>query len=181
MTDIKTTDSRFAFQVAVDNMLVTQGSNLTLLLETIISDPPADSPDLPLANFQLVSYPNQAAHTTAGKIPALTRLTDNGHCSGTSTLPCAISWSIVLPELTETEAGGTVSAYNQQYIGSYNFAVRTHPPPLITSVLGDLASASSHRVVFRSFSTVDHLDLRRTGCEPYHRRGGLQLDRPGSA
>jgi hypothetical protein len=125
VTDIQTTDSAFNFQVAVDDLLITQGTNLTLLLETIISKPGVNSPDLPLANFALASYPNQAAHTTASKLPAITRLSDNGHCGASSPLPCAISWSIVLPELSQAEAGGSMSAYNQQYIGSYSFTWQT--------------------------------------------------------
>jgi hypothetical protein len=36
---------------------------------------------------------------------------------------------MVLPELTQLEAGGSQALYNQQYIGSYAFRVRPYHHP----------------------------------------------------
>jgi hypothetical protein len=78
--------------------------------------------------------PNQAERATATKPAVLTRLSDNGHCGMGERVACAIVWRMVLPELTQVEAGGLQSLYNQQYIGSYGFRVRRYHHPARCSV-----------------------------------------------
>lgn len=124
VTDISTTSPGFNFQVAVDNLQVRQGQGLTLQLETVISAPSASSPNLLEAGFALPGYPNKLTHESASKLPVLTRGEDNGHCGTGSTLPCAISWSVTINELSLAEAG-SMAAYNQQYIGEYSFTWQT--------------------------------------------------------
>ncbi len=125
VTDLSSTSSAWAFAVAVDDLVVTRGTSLTLKLETSIRAPGVNSPDITTASFRMATgYPYQAARTTAGKSPVLTRVSDNSHCGTSETVACVIVWQMVLPELTQVEAGGSMAQYNQQYIGAYSFLVR---------------------------------------------------------
>jgi hypothetical protein len=120
--------------VAVDNLSIIRGLNLTLELETTISAPATNSPDVAQADFALVGYPNLATHTSVSKDAILARLGDNGNCATATTSPCVIRWRVVLPELTLAQTpGGTMGAYNQQYIGTYSFT-------WLTSTGDDLAA-----------------------------------------
>jgi hypothetical protein len=122
--------------VAVNDLLITRGTELSLQLETTISAPSLNSPDILVSAFSLATgYPNEAERGTATKPPVLTRESDNGHCGTGETVACVIVWKMVLPELTQVEAGGTQSLYNQQYIGSYGFRVRSSHYPRSIFVL----------------------------------------------
>jgi hypothetical protein len=134
----------------VNDLLVTRGSELKLDLETTISATGLNSPNMLAEGFSLASgYPNQAARTTASKPAVLTRVSDNGHCGTGESVACVIVWRMVLPELTQLEAGNTQALYNQQYIGSYAFRVRRshhhhhHQSPLCTLTAVSSSSLSS--------------------------------------
>jgi hypothetical protein len=116
----------------VNDLLVTRGSELKLELETTISSTGLNSPNMLAEGFSLASgYPNQAARST--NLPVLTRVSDNGHCGTGESVACVIVRRMVLPELTQLEAGGTPALYNQQYIGHYGFRVRRSHPPLASA------------------------------------------------
>ncbi len=126
VTDLSSTSSAWAFAVAVEDLVVTRGTSLTLKLETSIRAPGVNSPDITTASFRIATgYPYETERTTASKTPVLTRVSDNSHCGTSETVACVIVWQMVLPELTQAEAGGSMAEYNQQYIGEYSFTVRT--------------------------------------------------------
>jgi hypothetical protein len=104
VTNISTTTPGFNFQVAVNDLHVRQGQGLTLQLETIISAPSAISPNLLLGGFTLPAYPNKLTHNSVNKLPVLTCINNNSHCSTRSALLCAILWSITINKLDLAKA-----------------------------------------------------------------------------
>lgn len=144
VTDLSATSSSYAFTLEVPNMQITLGQNIEILLETTISSTSGNSPDL--GSFALVSYPDSAQHTTYGVAPILTRISDNGNCPSTSVgVPCVIEWNVTVPELSFNQAGGTTSAYNQQYIGEWTFSWITSigSSPVEASLVIDAVAANA--------------------------------------
>jgi hypothetical protein len=120
--------------VTVVDMRVTLGANLSLQLETTISNPGFNSSNVAEGNFSLVNYPSSAAHVSASKPPVLQRVSDNGKCATGTTDPCVIVWQVTLPELSIAEAG-SILAYNQQYVGQYSFTWLTSDNDALASNL----------------------------------------------